>query len=140
VSDRSDRSTVLTVGVVLLIGADVVLGLSTSIWTLVLGVSLWGLHLAFTQGQLSAMIADVTPPELRGSAYGVFNLVSGLMMLIASIIAGVVCDTFGSSTTFFVGAFLATLPLFTRQQRSPAALPGSNAAGQNQGDGGDAVG
>lgn len=140
ISDRADRATVLRIGVVLLIAADVVLGFSTSIWTLVVGVSLWGLHLAFTQGQLSAMIADVTTHELRGSAYGVFNLISGLMMLVASVVAGVVWDAFGSSATLFIGAFFAILPLLTRQQCSPAALPGSNAPRQHEDDGGGAVG
>ncbi len=129
VSDRTGRS-----------GANVVLGFSTSIWTLVVGVSLWGLHLAFTQGQLSAMIADVTPHELRGSAYGVFNLICGLMMLVASVVAGVVWDAFGSSATFFCWGIFAILPLLPRHLTSPATFPGILLPRQHEDDGGGAVG
>ena len=93
----------LLIGVTFLIAADIVLGFTSNLWMLALGVSLWGLHKAFTQGLLAAMVTDTTPPELRGTAYGVFNLVCGIAMLLASIIAGILWDKFGASATFFAG-------------------------------------
>ena len=110
-SDKMPRKTLLSIGVVFLIAADLVLGFSTNLWTLALGVSLWGLHMAFSQGLLAAMVTDTTPAEIRGTAYGVFNFVSGIAMLLASVIAGVLWDKFGASVTFFTGAGLTTLAL-----------------------------
>lgn len=110
-SDKVNRRTVLVIGVAFLIAADIVLGFTTNLWLLTLGVSLWGLHMAFTQGLLATMVTDTTPPELRGTAYGVFNLVCGLAMLAASIIAGFLWDSFGSSVTFFTGAALTVTAL-----------------------------
>ena len=110
-SDRVNRKTVLLIGVAFLIAADVVLGFTASFWMLALGVGLWGLHMAFTQGLLATMVTDTTPPELRGTAYGVFNLVCGLAMLVASVIAGLLWDKFGPSVTFFTGAAITTVAL-----------------------------
>ena len=76
-----------------------------------LGVALWGLHMGFTQGILAAMVAETAPQTLRGSAFGVFNLASGICMLLASVIAGWLWDRYGASTTFYVGAALAVVPL-----------------------------
>lgn len=108
-SDSVNRKTVLLIGVAFLIAADVVLGFTSNLWMLALGVSLWGLHMAFTQGLLAAMVTDTTPAELRGTAYGVFNLVCGIAMLIASVIAGLLWDKFGASVTFFTGAGFTTI-------------------------------
>ncbi len=110
-SDGVNRKTVLLIGVAFLIAADVVLGFTSNLWMLTLGVSLWGLHMAFTQGLLAAMVTDTTPAELRGTAYGVFNLVCGVAMLIASVIAGLLWDKFGASVTFFTGAAFTTIAL-----------------------------
>ncbi len=87
-SDRIDRKTVLKIGVAFLVAADLVLAAAGSYWTLSLGIALWGLHMGFTQGLFAAMIADATPPPLRGTAFGVFNLASGFAMLLASVVAG----------------------------------------------------
>jgi MFS family permease len=103
-SDVVNRKTVLLIGVALLIAANVVLGYTSNLWMLALGVGLWGLHMAFTQGLLATMVTDTTPAGLRGTAYGIFNLVCGLAVLCASIIAGLLWDTFGPSATFFAGA------------------------------------
>ena len=108
-SDRVNRKTVLLIGVAFLIAADVVLGYTASLWMLALGVGLWGLHMAFTQGLLATMVTDTTPPELRGTAYGVFNLVCGVAMLVASVIAGLLWDQFGPSVMFFTGAAITTV-------------------------------
>ncbi|MEX3985296.1 MFS transporter [Paraburkholderia sp. EG287A] len=110
-SDRLDRRILLAGGIVLLIAADLVLGASASIVTMLIGVALWGLHMGFTQGILAAMVAETAPKTLRGSAFGVFNLASGVCMLLASVIAGWLWDHHGAPMTFFAGAALAVVPL-----------------------------
>jgi MFS family permease len=110
-SDRVNRNAVMLFGVGLLIAADLVLGFSVNLWMLALGVSLWGLHMGFTQGLLGAMVADATPQPLRGTAYGVLNFVSGIAMLLASVLAGLIWDAFGASATFFTGAAFASAAL-----------------------------
>lgn len=110
-SDRVDRGAMLAVGLVLLIAADLVLALMPGIAGLILGVVLWGLHMGFTQGLLSALIADVAPLELRGTAFGMFNLVTGLALLVASALAGLLWDLTGPQGTFLAGAAFALLTL-----------------------------
>ncbi|MDH4064903.1 MAG: MFS transporter, partial [Acidobacteriota bacterium] len=112
-SDRLSRRALLAAGVLVLGAADVVLA-SSSAWPVVLlGVSLWGVHLGLTQGLLAAMVAHAAPADLRGTAYGVFNLVSGVALLAASVAAGLLWDRVGPAATFVVGAglCLATLGL-----------------------------
>jgi MFS family permease len=75
------------------------------------GVALWGLHMAMTQGLLAAMVADVAPADLRGTAYGFFNLFSGMAMLAASVVAGELWDRLGASLTFYGGGAFALLAL-----------------------------
>lgn len=111
VSDRTDRRVLLALGIVMLIAADLVLGASASIVTVLIGVTLWGLHMGFTQGILTAMVAETAPKSLKGTAFGVFNLASGICMLLASVIAGRLWDRYGAPITFFSGAVLAVLPL-----------------------------
>jgi MFS family permease len=103
-SDKIDRVTLLFIGFAILIVADLVLGLSAGIVGAAVGVALWGLHMGFTQGVLSTLVADAAPPELRGTAFGMFNLVSGLALLAASIVAGALWDLTGSEGTFIAGA------------------------------------
>ena len=91
------------------------------------GVGLWGLHLGLTQGLLAALVADAAPPERRGTAFGVFNLVTGLLLLAASGTAGALWSRFGASATFLGGAAFATLALATLLV--PRALPGRQAEG-----------
>ena len=108
-SDRVDRTRLLIFGLALLIAADLVLALFPSLVGLTFGVVLWGLHMAFSQGLLAALVTDHSPPELRGTAFGLFNLVSGVAMLAASVIAGVLWDATGPATTFFAGAAFTLL-------------------------------
>lgn len=110
-SDRVDRRLLLALGLVLLIAADLVLGARASVGTLLAGVALWGLHMGFTQGILAAMVAETAPPALRGNAFGLFNLFSGVCMLMASVIAGWLWDRHGAPATFFTGAALAVVAL-----------------------------
>jgi len=91
--------------------ADLVLA-SSSHWAVVLaGVTLWGVHMGMTQGLLATMVADTAPPDLRGTAYGLFNLVSGLAMLIASACAGLLWDALGAPATFIAGTGFCVLAL-----------------------------
>ncbi|UMY33430.1 MFS transporter [Burkholderia contaminans] len=111
VSDRLDRRILLATGMALLIAADLLLGIGKSIPSMFLGVGVWGLHMGFTQGILAAMVSETSPTTLRGTAFGVFNLASGVCMLLASAIAGGLWERFGASTTFFASAALVTVPL-----------------------------
>jgi MFS family permease len=110
-SDRIGRYRLLIAGFVLLIVADLVLAFGGSVLTVMIGVALWGLHMGLTQGLLAAMVADTAPAELRGTAFGVFNLVSGVAMLAASIIAGALWDVIGPDGTFLAGALFTALAL-----------------------------
>jgi MFS family permease len=110
-SDTMDHRKLLALGLVVLIVSDVLLGLATA-WPLVLaGVALWGVHMGMTQGLLATMVAEVAPAELRGTAFGVFNLVSGLAMLVSSMLAGALWDIWGPAATFFAGAGFCALTL-----------------------------
>lgn len=110
-SDHMDRRILLACGLLLLLAADLILGMRPSIITVFIGVALWGLHMGFTQGILTAMVAEPAPQTLRGSAFGVFNLASGVCMLLASVIAGWLWDVRGASVTFLAGVALAVVPL-----------------------------
>lgn len=110
-SDRANRITVLGAGFVCLIAADLVLALTGGIEGVAVGVALWGLHMGFTQGLLATLVADTAPPELRGTAYGIFNLLIGLALLVASVLAGELWDSVGSQATFLAGAAFTALAL-----------------------------
>ena len=110
-SDHMSHSALLGIGLLVLIAADLVLALNGG-WVMVMaGVALWGVHLGITQGLLATMVADTAPADLRGTAFGFFNLVSGLAMLVASTVAGLLWQQFGSSMTFHVGAFFCVITL-----------------------------
>jgi MFS family permease len=110
-ADRLPASRLLAWGLLLLIGADLVLAASAQWWAIAAGVVLWGLHMAMTQGLLAAMVAAHAPADLRGTAYGVFNLASGLALLLASALAGWLWDQIGAGATFSGGAAIAGLAL-----------------------------
>jgi MFS family permease len=119
-SDRVSHVRLLVLGLVVLIAADLVLAKDEH-WSMVLGgVLLWGLHLGITQGLLARMVADAAPAELRGTAFGFFNLVSGLAMLLASVIAGVLWTQFGAAYTFYAGAVFCVLTLLVLRWQPPA--------------------
>lgn len=110
-SDRLGRRRLLGWGLAVLIAADLVLANDDHWPTVVAGVALWGVHLAMTQGLLAALVADTAPAELRGTAYGFFNLVSGVAMLVASVLAGLLWDRLGPAFTFHAGAVFAAVAL-----------------------------
>lgn len=126
-SDRIDRRTVLIAGLLLLAVADVVLAVASGIAGVAIGVILWGLHMGLTQGLLATLVADTAPAELRGTAYGMFNLLTGLALLTASIVAGALWDVVGPKGTFLAGAAFTALAvaglLMVRRQEPGAAGP-----------------
>lgn len=111
-SDNGGRRRLLIWGIALLIASDLVLALAGNIWLVGLGAALWGLHMGATQGLLAVLVADAAPADLRGTAFGVFNLVSGLALLAASVLAGSLWAAFGPAMTFYVGAGIAGISLF----------------------------
>ena len=118
-ADRMQHGTLLTWGLLLLIGADALLAYSNAgVWVWA-GIALWGLHMAMTQGLLATMVADSAPADLRGTAYGFFNLMCGLAMLLASGLAGLLWEQLGAAFTFLAGiAFcVAALGLILLQPR-----------------------
>lgn len=112
-SDRMSHTQLLVIGLIVLIGADLVLAMHDHWCVVLLGVCLWGLHMGITQGLLATMVADTAPTDLRGTAFGLFNLASGLAMLIASVLAGLLWDRLSASATFYAGAVFCGLAIFT---------------------------
>jgi len=110
-SDRFDRRLMLATGFLVLILADIVLAIAPGILVVMIGVSLWGLHMGMTQGLFAALVADAAPNDLRGTAFGFFNFASGIALLLASLIAGVLWQVIGPSATFVAGATFTVIGL-----------------------------
>jgi MFS family permease len=110
-SDRIGRCGILFIGMTLLIVADLLLAFSSTVLLVLLGVAVWGLHMGLTQGMLGSMVADTAPTNLRGTAFGLFNLSCGVAMLIASVLAGALWDAYGPRMTFLTSAGLTVLTL-----------------------------
>lgn len=110
-ADTMSHRTLMMAGIVPLVIADFILAYSGELLWVGLGLVFWGLHMAATQGLLAAMVADTAPSHLRGTAFGLFNLASGLAMLVASVLAGALWDRFGAAATFHAGALFATMAL-----------------------------
>ncbi len=110
-SDKANRATVMIVGLLFLFVADLCLALSPNILGVLVGAALWGLHMGFTQGLLATLVADAAPAELRGTAFGVFNLITGVVLLLASVIAGALWDISGPQATFLAGAMFTLITL-----------------------------
>lgn len=121
-SDRVARPRLLLAGLALLVLADVVLAASAHWGGLLLGVALWGAHMGMTQGLLAALVADTAPADLRGTAYGFFNLLSGIAMLLASVLAGLLWQFLGPAWTFGAGAAFCALAMLALQL-GPRAAP-----------------
>jgi MFS family permease len=110
-SDRVGRTGLIIIGIILLISADSVLASAKSGWHVSIGAILWGLHMGFTQGLLSALVANAATPELRGTAFGVFSMACGIAMLVGCLLAGWLWDIFGAPATFIFGATFAVMSL-----------------------------
>ncbi len=130
-ADRMSHSHLLQLGLVVLVAADIVLALSAHWVGVLVGVALWGVHMGMTQGLLATMIADSSPADLRGTAYGLFSLVSGVALLLASTGAGLLWTVWGSESTFIAGAviclitllYLRVIPAGLKQADAPSAMP-----------------
>mgnify|MGYP001274110078 FL=1 len=123
-ADRVPPRTLLAVGLAVLIAADGVLAVGTHWSGLLLGVALWGVHMGMTQGVLAAMVAGSAPADLRGTAFGFFNLVSGGAMLAASVVAGSLWEWLGPAWTFGAGAAFSALALLGLAAWVRSAAPG----------------
>ena len=110
-SDRINHGALLAAGLAVLIAADLLLAWANHGPVLWAGIALWGLHMAMTQGLLATMVADTAPSDLRGTAFGFFNLVSGLALLVASGVAGLLWDRWGAPVTFLAGAAFSAVAL-----------------------------
>jgi MFS family permease len=110
-SDRVDRKRLLAIGFAVLILADLILAVAPNVPIVMVGVAVWGLHMGMTQGLLAALVADEAPQNLRATAFGVFNFVSGIALLLASLIAGTLWDIVGPFATFMAGAAFTAIGL-----------------------------
>jgi MFS family permease len=108
-ADRLSKRSLLILGLAVLIAADLILARAASSGQVYLGALLWGAHMAMTQGLFSKLVADASPADLRGSAFGIFNLVGGLSLLAASALAGALWQSFGPGATFLAGAGFAAM-------------------------------
>jgi MFS family permease len=124
-SDQMSRHLLLALGCVVMVAADLLLAFAPSLPWVFAGIALWGVHMGLTEGLVSALTAEYAPAHLRGTAFGVINLARGIMLLLASALAGGLWTLFGSATTFLTGAVLAVatslLSLWMRSPRGPAA-------------------
>jgi MFS family permease len=123
-SDRIGRYQLLACGFAILIAADLVLAFAPNAATVVFGAALWGLHMGLTQGILASLIADTAPADLRGTAFGLFSLVTGVATVVASVVAGALWDQVGPQITFIASALftalaLAVVPLLRRWVAAP---------------------
>ncbi|MEO7761833.1 MAG: MFS transporter [Casimicrobiaceae bacterium] len=110
-ADRIDKRKLLGAGLFALIAADVMLARAGSLWSALAGVAVWGLHMGLTQGVLSAMVAATAPPNLRGSTFGVFSVVSGIVLLVASVLAGALWEHVDPAATFIAGGAICVIAL-----------------------------
>lgn len=110
-SDRIGKKGLLVGGIILLIVADLVLALGGGLASVFIGTALWGLHMGMTQGLLSALVADTAPHDLRGTAFGLYNLLTGLVALVSSALAGLLWTVYGPAETFLAGAVFAGISL-----------------------------
>jgi MFS family permease len=121
-ADRFGARRLLVLGLAVLVASDAVLALAASPLPALAGAALWGIHMGLTQGLLSKLVADNAPGDLLGTAFGVFNLVSGVALLLASVIAGALWSGFGAPATFIAGAaFAAIATLGLAAYRTPSA-------------------
>jgi MFS family permease len=124
VADRMNPRTLLIIGIAVLVVANSVLAAAPSLLPAFIGAAFWGLHMGLTQGLFAKLVADTAPAALRGTAFGIFNLVGGVALLMASAIAGALWSVFGASATFLAGAAFATLALLglILYRRKPQAI------------------
>lgn len=124
-SDRVPKQNLLVAGCGILALANGVLAFAANPVLLIVGALLWGLHMGFTEGVFAAMVANSAPEDLRGSAFGIFNMLRGFVLLAASVIAGLLWDRLGPQATFGFASVLAVLTVFALRMRQEEQPPGS---------------
>jgi MFS family permease len=117
------RRTLLALGLAALIAADLILAAAASAVAVFAGVALWGLHMGFTQGLLATLVAATAPAHVRGTAFGLFNLATGVVLLLASIVAGLLWTRLGPSATFLAGAIFTAIATAGLVLVSPESRP-----------------
>ena len=125
--DRVGRRGLLGLGIGFLVVA-VFLAAATNTWLALAGAAVWGLHMAATQGLLATIVADAAPEDLRGTAFGIFNLITGLGLLLASALAGLLWTALGPSATFLTGASLSAAAMIGLLAQARAAGPAQDDA------------
>lgn len=123
-SDRMSRRALLLLGIGVLIAADLVLAMAGTVWQVLAGAALWGLHMGATQGLLSTLIGDAVPADLRGTAFGLYSLITGVALLIASVVAGWLWTAIGPGATFTGGAIFAAIAFIGLVGRRAMHAPG----------------
>ncbi|WP_448208431.1 MFS transporter [Azospirillum sp. sgz302134] len=123
-ADRLDRRTLLALGIGFLVLADLVLATAGAGWIVLAGAAVWGLHMGATQGLLAVLVADAAPKDLRGTAFGLYNLITGIALLGASALAGALWTAFGPAATFLTGAAFAFVALVGLVTAVPGKSPG----------------
>jgi MFS family permease len=125
-ADRLDRRIQIGLGIVILVIAHLVLATAGTIEMAALGAASWGLHLAVTQGLLSASVADAAPEQRRGTAFAIFDLAVGGGTFVASAAGGVLWVIGGPGLTFGVGACVAVGAMIVLLSRpvTPSGLLG----------------
>ena len=126
-SDRVNKPRMLAGGLLVLIGADVALAMGNQGPWLWAGIALWGLHMGMTQGLIATMVAETAPEDLRGTAFGFFNLVSGIALLVASSLAGLLWVRYGASFTFMAGAAFCVIALLVLVLAPDTSTPARSA-------------
>jgi MFS family permease len=126
-ADRMSRTRLLMLGCAVLIVSNVILANAHSPTIALAGVALWGLHMGLTEGIFIAMVADAAPANLRGTAFGVFNMLRGVLLLFASVIAGLLWDRVGPQATFLTAAGLAAISLIFMHLADPTKHPAATA-------------
>jgi MFS family permease len=108
-SDRIGRRTVIALGWTVYALVYVGFATATTLGVLLMWFLVYGLYFGFAEGTGKALVADLTSPEIRGFAFGVYNAVLGIGALLASLLFGLLWTTFGSGIAFGTGAALAVL-------------------------------
>ncbi len=113
-SDRFGRLRIVSIGwtvrVLLLIAFAWLPDGGIIVWVLFLG---YAAALAFTEGAERALLGDFAPAEQQGTVFGLYHLLSGIMILPGAVLFGAVWQWLGMSSAFAMAALLTTIAAIT---------------------------